>query len=102
MVTPLPPVYLDISNVLDSVTETSFDLVVRTPLGTPVYTYGGGRVTVNKPYTDVQLGAVINNAVDSIVRTGNISTPRPVEGSRLTAEMPRPLLLHRDARNRAG
>ena len=101
MVAALPPVYLDISNVLDDVNETSFDLVVRTPLGTPVYTYGGGRVTVVKPYTDVQLGIALNNAADSIIRDGNLTTARLKVNAVPLAEMPRALMLHRDAHNRA-
>ena len=97
----LPPVYIDISNVLDDVNETSFDLVVRTPLRTPVYTYGGGRVTVLKPYNDTQLDAALNNAVNSIIRNGNLPDRSVPPGASPLSNPPRALMLACDAHNRA-
>ena len=103
MVSPLPPVLRQVSNVLETATEVSFDLVVRTPERVrPILTYGGGRLTINKPFTDVQMQAAINNAVRDIIRDGDNALPKDhPEGQILTSATPRLIGLHIGATNAA-
>lgn len=68
------PYRRSVTHVVETDTEVSFALVVRT--STNDYTFGGGRVTIKKPYTQGQLLRVIEEAVDKIVVEGNNAFPR--------------------------
>ena len=98
MVTPPQPVKRYISNVLDDAAETSFDLVVNSMDNQ--FTYGGGRVTIGKPYNDAQMERAIDSAVEQLVRQGNGALPKGIpRGSVPQAEPPRAIRLHLDRRN---
>ena len=95
-VTPLPRVKRYVSNVIDDAGALSFDLVVNSRDN--AFTYGGGRVTVGKPYTDRQIEQALDDAVQRLVRGDALPRGIP-QGVSPQPEPPRVLLLHLNRRN---
>lgn len=72
-----------ISDVMESTTDLTLALVVLTAEA-PQETLGGGYFSIDKPFTDKQLEAALDEAVALIVKRGNNAFPR--DKQRIRAE----------------
>lgn len=72
-----------ISDEMESTTDFTCALVVLSS-EVPQITFGGGYLSIRKPFTDMQLEAALDNAVVQIVRLGNNALPR--DKARIRAE----------------
>ena len=98
MVNPLPAVQRYVNNVLDDSNELSFDLVVDSADGK--FTYGGGRVTLRKPFTTQTMETTIDDSVEALILKGNEGLPRTRPNSKLLkGDPPRSVQLHVDRQN---
>ena len=68
--------------MMESTTNFTCALVLRSEGND--YTFGGGYLTIAKPFTDAQLEKALDDAVALIIRKGNDALPR--DKARIRAE----------------